>query len=133
MDKSSPRKEIKMTEREMLAKVIANEVDDEVIAKAQAMVDSLNARNEKRKGKPSKNTEANAPLYDLIAKVVKGADKPLTADEIFAEVGTMTDLEITLPKIRAIATRMATNGALVKGTQEGVAKSKAKVTFTFVD
>ena len=128
-----PRKEFIMTEREMLAKVIANEVDDEVIAKAQAMVDSLNARNEKRKNTPSKNAIANAPLYDLIAEVVKGADKPLTADEIFAEVSTKTDLEITLPKIRAIAVRMATNGTLVKGTQEGVAKSKAKATFTFAD
>mgnify|MGYP003295247551 CR=1 FL=1 len=54
--------ESKMTMRELLNAVIANEITDAVIEKATAELAKLDARNEKRTSKPSKVAEANVPL-----------------------------------------------------------------------
>ena len=118
-----------MTTLEMLEKVIANEINDEVVAKATEMKEKHLARNEKRRATPSKSAKENAPIHKAILDIVASAEKPMTSDEI---AKALDNDELTLAKIRGILGNMGRNGVLVKGLETGVAKSKAKTTYSVV-
>ena len=88
--------ESKMTMRELLNAVIANEITDAVIEKATAELEKLDARNEKRTSKPSKTAEANVPLIAKLEEYLEGKE-PMIASDI------ATALEMTPNKVASLA------------------------------
>ena len=88
--------ESKMTMRDFLNAVIANEITDAVIEKATAELEKLDARNEKRTSKPSKTAEANVPLIAKLEEYLEGKD-PMIASDI------ATALEMTPNKVASLA------------------------------
>lgn len=72
-----------MTQKEMFAAIVAGEVNDEVVAKAQECLDSIEASNAKR---AAKNDAAKAEHIALTKEIVASLDEtPKTASDI-AEV-----------------------------------------------
>lgn len=112
------------TKRDFLNKVIANEINDEVIDYAKAALEKLEAVNEKRRNTPTKAAKANAELVPGLVAVL--TDVPKTAPAIAAELGTMTHQKATaVAKLAveqglAIVTDVKVAG---KGTQKGYAKA----------
>lgn len=88
--------ESKMTMRELLNAVIANEITDAVIEKATAELKKLDERNEKRTSKPSKTAEANVPLIAKLEEYLEGKE-PMIASDIAAA------LEMTPNKVASLA------------------------------
>ena len=86
----------KMTMRELLNAVIANEITDDVIEKATSELKKLDERNEKRTSKPSKTAEANVPLIAKLEGYLKDK-KPMIASDIAAA------LEMTPNKVASLA------------------------------
>ena len=108
-----------MTYREMLEKVIANDINDEVIEKATERLEKLDAENEKRKNRVSKKAAENEPIKAAILGVL-GAE-PKTASVIGGEV------EISTQKASALLRQLVEAGSVAKtdikvtgkGTQKG--------------
>ena len=108
-----------MTYREMLEKVIANDINDEVIEKATERLERLDVENEKRKNRVSKKAAENEPVKEAILAVL-GAE-PKTASVIGAEV------EISTQKASALLRQLVEAGSVAKtdvkvtgkGTQKG--------------
>ena len=108
-----------MTYREMLEKVIANDITDEVIEKANERLEKLDAENEKRKNRVSKKAAENEPIKAAILGVL-GAE-PKTASVIGGEV------EISTQKASALLRQLVEAGSVAKtdvkvtgkGTQKG--------------
>lgn len=108
-----------MTYREMLEKVIANDVTDEVIEKATERLEKLDAENEKRKNRVSKKALENEPVKARILEVL--GEEPKTATEIGKEV------EISTQKASALLRQLVEDGKVEKtdvkvkgkGTQKG--------------
>ena len=108
-----------MTYREMLEKVIANDINDEVIEKATERLERLDAENEKRKNRVSKKAAENEPIKAAILGVL-GAE-PKTASVIGGEV------EISTQKASALLRQLVEAGSVAKtdvkvtgkGTQKG--------------
>ena len=108
-----------MTYREMLEKVIANDVTDEVIEKATERLEKLDTENEKRKNRVSKKALENEPIKERIVEVL--GEEPKTATEIGAEV------EISTQKASALLRQLVEAGKANKidvkvkgkGTQKG--------------
>ena len=108
-----------MTYREMLEKVIANDINDEVIEKATERLERLDVENEKRKNRVSKKAAENEPIKAAILGVL-GAE-PKTASVIGSEV------EISTQKASALLRQLVEAGSVAKtdikvtgkGTQKG--------------
>ena len=88
--------ESKMTMREFFTAITSNEITDEVIEKAIAELEKLDARNEKRTSKPSKIAEANVPLITKLEEYLEGKE-PMIASDIAAA------LEMTPNKVASLA------------------------------
>lgn len=88
--------ESKMTMRELLNAVIANEITDAVVEKATAELAKLDARNEKRASKPSKVAEANVPLIADLEAFLEGKEAMIASD-------IATQLEMTPNKVASLA------------------------------
>ena len=95
-----------MTNREMLTKVIANEITDEVIEKAKECIKALDDRNAKRKSTPSKTTLENMEVKKSIADFLVGKDFTLGTD-------IATELGLSKNKVVSLCARMVTDGTLV--------------------
>ena len=103
----------------MLEKVIANDINDEVIEKATERLEKLDAENEKRKNRVSKKAAENEPIKAAILGVL-GAE-PKTASVIGGEV------EISTQKASALLRQLVEAGSVAKtdvkvtgkGTQKG--------------
>lgn len=108
-----------MTRREFLEVVKSGEINDEVIAKADEMLEKLDAENEKRRNRVSKKALENEPIKERIVEVL--GDEPKTATEIGAEV------EISTQKASALLRQLVEAGKANKvdvkvkgkGTQKG--------------
>ena len=87
-----------MTNREMFMAIVNGQVNAEVVAKAQEELDKLDARNAKRREKPSKKAQENAVYVKAIAEVL--TKEPQTASEIAEKV------EISTSKASALLSRM---------------------------
>ena len=85
-----------MTNREMFNAIINGEITDELIEKAKAEIEKLDARNAARKNKPSKKSVENEPIKDAIKSVL--TDTPQTATEIAAKVEISTQKASALLK-----------------------------------
>ena len=88
--------ESKMTMRELLNAVIANDITADVIEKATAELEKLDARNEKRASKPSKTAEANVPLIAKLEEYLDGKEPMIASDIAVA-------LEMTPNKVASLA------------------------------
>ena len=103
-----------MTNREFFENVIATSEDEEMIAKAKALIEALDRRNAKRAERPSKTAIANEPIKAEIAKVL--TDEPTTASEIAAKV------EISVQKASALLRQMDVKVTDVKVKGKGKQK-----------
>lgn len=93
-----------MTKREMMEKVIAGEISEEVIEMAKAEIAKMDAKNEKRKASVSKKAKENEPIKAEIFKAV-GEEKKL-AKEVAEVVGISTQ------KASALCRQMVADGVL---------------------
>ena len=95
-----------MTNREFFNAVIANEITEEVIAKAHEEVAKLDKRNADIKDKPSKKSVENEPIKAKIAEVL--TTEPQTASTIAEKVGISTQkasallrqMEVTVSEVK---------------------------------
>jgi Fic family protein len=116
-----------MTNREFLNAIATNEtLADEIREHAQAEIDKMDAANEKRKNKPSKKAEENAPLVETIVNEILGTE-PVTASDVAATLGVSVQKASSL--LRTIAAAGNANVTDVKipkkGTQKGYTKVEA--------
>jgi hypothetical protein len=82
-----------MTKREMLVAIVNGEMNEEVVAKAQELIEAMDSENTKRKGKAdekrAEKLAAEAKLVDAIVEFL--GDEFVTASDIceaFEEIGT---------------------------------------------
>jgi hypothetical protein len=82
-----------MTKREMLVAIVNGEMNEEVMAKAQELIEAMDSDNAKRKGKAdekrAEKLAAEAKLVDAIVEFL--GDEFVTASDIcdhFEEIGT---------------------------------------------
>jgi predicted HTH transcriptional regulator len=113
-----------MTNREFLTAVSTNAITDEVIEHATAALAKLAEANEKRKNKPSKKSEENAPVIESITGVLSA--EPQTASEIALAVGISTQKASALLR-QIVASGVAVQGE-AKAPKKGVVKTYALVT-----
>ena len=106
-----------MTNREFFENVIAMVEDEEMKAKAQTLIDTLNARNAKRAERPSKKAQENEPIKAEIAKVL--TDEPMLASAIAEKVGISTQKASAL--LRQMDVKVTDVKVKGKGTQKGYA------------
>ena len=110
-----------MTNREFLTAVSTNAITEEVIAHATEAIAKLDAANEKRKNKPSKTAEANAPILEAITGVL--TTEPAMASDIATAVGISTQ------KASALLRQLVASGVAVqsevKAPKRGVVKAYA--------
>lgn len=107
-----------MTNREFYNAIIANEINEEVIAHAQKAIESLDARNEKRKNSPSKAQIANEPIIKAIAEIL--TNEPMRASEIAEKVGISTQKASALVK-KVEGVKVTDVKVKGKGVQKGYA------------
>ena len=105
-----------MTNREMLTAIVNGEITEDVIAKAKAEIEKLDARNANRKNKPSKTQIENAPIIAKIAEIL--TEEPMRASEIAEALGISTSKASALAKKveGVIVTDVKVKG---KGMQKG--------------
>ena len=110
-----------MTKREMYERIIAIVADEEVKAFAKHEIELMDARNERRAGKPSKTAKENEPIKAKIAEFLKDKEEPVIAGAIAEE------FKLSTQKVSALCTQMVKDGKLVaedvkikgKGTRKG--------------
>ena len=83
-----------MTQKEMFTAIVNGEINDEVIAKAQACLDSIDASNAKRAAKNEEKSKENEALANKIIEML--SDAPLTASDI------ADALEVTPQKVSSV-------------------------------
>lgn len=106
-----------MTNREFFEAVIANQVNEEVIAHATNEIEKMNARNAKRSSQPSKRSKENEPIKaEILTRIGDG----MTAKAI-GEV-----MKISTQKASALCGQLVKSGNLT-ATEEKVDKRKVKV------
>lgn len=116
-----------MTNREFLNAIATNEtLATEIREHAEAEIAKMDAANEKRKNKPSKAAQENAPLIEKIVTEILGTE-PVTASDVAGELGVSVQKASSL--LRTIATAGNANVTEVKipkkGTQKGYTKVEA--------
>ena len=117
------KERIKMTEREMLNAVIAGKIDEEVIAKAQAMIDAKNDANAKRREKESVKAQENKALAQkLIGEVL--TKEGMTATQIAEAMGLANSQKATAIAKKAV--EIAEGAVIVEDVKiTGKGKQKA--------
>ena len=112
-----------ITTREFYNAVIAAAISDEVTAKAQSLLDSLDTRNEKRKSADSKEKRESANRRGLVLEFLKTHPmEQFTRDAIAAELGisaaqvtaacrvlgdAVTKTEVKIDKARRVVYQLA--------------------------
>ena len=109
-----------MTNREFLTAIANSEnLSAELVEHATNEIAKMDAANEKRKNKPSKTAEANAPILVSLTEVL--TSDPQTASDLAVAVGISTQ------KASSLLRQLVTNGVAVstdikvpkKGTCKG--------------
>ena len=118
-----------MTNREFLTAVSTNVITEDVIAHAAAQLAKMDEANEKRKNKPSKTAEANAPILENITGILTA--EPQTATDIAGLVGISTQ------EASALLRQLVASGVVVqsevKAPKRGVVKAYALATTDTVE
>lgn len=112
-----------MTNREFYNAIINHEVNDEVIAMAQAEIEKLDARNEKRRNTLTKEQKANEEVKGAIVEFI-GDKSEVVASDI------AKGLDLSTQKVSALCKQMVENGVLavseVKVKGKGAVKGYRK-------
>lgn len=95
-----------MTKRDFYVSVANGTINDEVIEKANELIEKLDAENEKRKNRVSKKALENEPIKERIVEVL--GEEPKTATEIGAEI------EISTQKASALLRQLVEAGSVAK-------------------
>jgi len=106
-----------MTMREFYTAIVEGKITDEVIAKATAEIEKLDARNEKRKGENSKRAKENEPIKAEILDYIKTNGKSV-ASAIGIGIGQSTN------KVSALCKQMVEAGTLAVSVHKEKGKSK---------
>lgn len=109
-----------MTNRELYTAIINANLSDEITEKAQALLDQLDARNEKRASTPSKKSLENEPIKAAIIGLYTEEVKALTASEVGSH------LEISTQKASALLRQMVEGGMLTAEEIKVPKKGKVK-------
>lgn len=113
-----------MTNREFYTAIVSANVSEEITAYATAAIEKLDATNEKRKAKPSKRAEENAPIMEQIATEI------LTEEvQIASAIAEATG--ISVQKASALLRQLVADGRATvtevkvpgKGTVKGYTKA----------
>ncbi len=96
-----------ITTREFLVSVINANVSDEVTAKAQTLLEGLDARNEKRKSADSKSKRESASRREVVLGAL--SDIPTFADAIAEEHG------LSVGQVRSALAVLVREGLADKG------------------
>ena len=107
-----------MTKRDFYVFVSEGTINDEVIEKANELIEKMDAENEKRKNRVSKKALENEPIKETILGVL--GDEPKTATVIGEEVSISTQ------KASALLRQLVEAGSVaktdIKVTGKGVQK-----------
>lgn len=87
-----------MTNREMLTAIVNGEITEEVVEKAKAEIEKLDARNAARKDKPSKTQKENEPIIKAISELL--TEEPMLASAIAEK------LEISVSKASSLVKKV---------------------------
>ena len=117
-----------MTNRELYISIInGNEITNDMREKAQALIDSLDVTNEKRKvhaaEKAAEKQELKAPVRNALFAAL--SDEPKTATELVAAIAS--DFEVKTASVPSLMKPFVDNGSVLKvdvkvkgkGTQRG--------------
>lgn len=117
------RKRYIMTKREFLNAIANGTINAEITEYASAELIKMDEANEKRKNKPSKKAEENAPILASIFEAL--TDTPTITSDIATAVGVST------PKASALLRQLVAEGKAVqsevKVPKKGVQKAYALV------
>jgi len=108
-----------MTKRDFYVSVANGTINDEVIEKANELIEKMDAENEKRKNRVSKKALENEPIKEAIVAVL--TDEPKTATVIGEEVSISTQKASALLRQLVEAGTVAKTDIKVtgKGVQKG--------------
>lgn len=109
------RKERTMTTREFYQAVVDNKITEDVLSKAQELIDALDAKNAKRKTTPTKEQKEAAARREAVLAFLKEQTEPVTRDTIAGILG--------ISPAQATAACKALGDAVTK-TEVKVEKSK---------
>lgn len=112
-----------MTNREFYSTLISLNIAQELKDFAQAEIDKLNARNDKRKNTPSKTQIENEPLKVEIINAL--ANGPMVASEIASTLNISTQKASALCKILVEENRVSVED--IKVPKKGTLKSYSVV------
>ena len=111
-----------MTTREFYQSVISGTITPDTIEKAQALLASLDARNEKAKARPRKADPAVTARKDAVAEFVLSNEGEFTADEIAETLG------LTAPQVSSALRVFVSAGKVTKGSRK-IDSKHTKVTY----
>lgn len=104
-----------MTTREFYQAVVDNKITEDVLSKAQELIDALDAKNAKRKTTPTKEQKEAATRREAVLAFLKEQTEPVTRDTIAGVLG--------ITPAQATAACKALGDAVTK-TEVKVEKSK---------
>ena len=108
-----------MTMREYITATADAHLSPEMDAKSAELLAALDKRNESRKGKPSKTSQANEPIKAQILTVLEGQTDPVTSAFVADQIG------VTPAKANSLLVALRT-AEQVTSTDIKVGKSKVK-------
>ena len=97
-----------MTNREFYTTISAGTINDEVIAHATEALSKMDEANAKRKDKPSKTQEANAPIKAALLELLQSNPSSKYTE---GELGTA--LEVTHNKAGSLARQLVAEGKAI--------------------
>lgn len=111
-----------MTNREFFSAIALGTINEELIAHAEKAIQQMDATNAKRKEKPSKTQEANAPIKEALLTLLTNNPSSRYTE---GELGTM--LEISHNKAGSLARQLVAEGKVTSAEVKIAKVGKRKV------
>ena len=107
-----------MTKREFYTAVINGEVNEELVAFAEAEIEKLDAENARNAAKRAEKAKENEPYFEKILALV--SETPIVASEVAAE------LEVSTSKASSLLRTMVKDGKIAEHPEK-IKSGKSKV------
>lgn len=107
-----------MTNRDFFKEVANANINEEMTAHANKMIEQLDKRNEKRKNTISKTAKENIPIKETIMAVLDSADGALTAKAMTKQVNEVMGEDYSVQKVSSLLTQLCSEGKAEKGKPE---------------
>ena len=107
-----------MTKREFYTAVINGEVNEELVAFAEAEIEKLDAENARNAAKRAEKAKENEPYFEKILALV--SETPVVASEVAAE------LEVSTSKASSLLRTMVKDGKIAEHPEK-IKSGKSKV------